>query len=106
VVAGPGGNVYIGHGRPAGKYEVICTTFGERGAVVVRGASAVFRAPTSVVDGTATGAGDAFAAGFLVELGRGRQLGACLDVGCALGQNAAVEATAVYPTVALNQRRT
>ncbi len=91
-VAGPGGNVYIGHDRPKGDYEVVCTTLGDRGAVALRGSSTVFRAPPRVVAGPATGAGDAFAAGFLVELGRGRQLGACLEVGCSLGQKVALDA--------------
>ncbi len=91
-VAGPGGNVYIGHDRAAGDYEVVCTTLGTRGAVARRGSSVVLRAPPSVVAGRATGAGDAFAAGFLVELGRGRQLGACLEAGCALGHKVALDA--------------
>jgi sugar/nucleoside kinase (ribokinase family) len=84
-VAGPGGNVHIGGDPPDGEYEIVCTTFGERGAVAMRGESIEFRAPPSTVDGRATGAGDAFAAGFLVELGRGRPLGLCVERGCELG---------------------
>ena len=84
-VAGPDGNVYIGHDPPEAAYEVVCTTLGEVGAVAVRGATREFRAPPAAVAGSATGAGDAFAAGFLVELARGNPLGACLQVGCSLG---------------------
>ena len=58
---------------------------GKYGAVAVRGATREFRAPPAAVAGSATGAGDAFAAGFLVELARGNPLGACLQVGCSLG---------------------
>ena len=45
--------------------------------------------PSGSGRGSATGAGDAFAAGFLVELGRGRPLAACLRRGCSLGYAAA-----------------
>jgi sugar/nucleoside kinase (ribokinase family) len=88
-IAGPGGNVYIGNEQPTTGYEVVCTTFGERGAVATQGESIEFRAPPSQVDGRATGAGDAFAAGFLVELGRGSPLGECVERGCELGHAAA-----------------
>jgi len=93
-VAGPGGNVYIGGEQPATGYEVVCTTLGERGAVARQGEEIEFRAPPSQVDGGATGAGDAFAAGFLVELARGRPLGECVERGCELGHAAA---TSVAP---------
>ena len=88
-VAGPDGNVYIGHDPPEAGYEVVCTTLGEDGALAVRGAAREFRAPPAAVAGSATGAGDAFAAGFLVELARGKPLGACLELGCSLGYAAA-----------------
>jgi ribokinase len=89
-VAAPGGNVYIGGEPVETGYEVVCTTLGERGAVARRGESLEFRAPPSVVDGRATGAGDAFAAGFLVELARGRPLGVAVERGCSLGHAAAL----------------
>jgi sugar/nucleoside kinase (ribokinase family) len=89
-IAGPGGNVYVGHDPPEAAYEVVCTTFGEYGAVAMRGPTTEFHAPPAAVEGSATGAGDAFAAGFLVELGRGRPLDACLRRGCSLGYAIAV----------------
>ena len=89
-MAGPGGNVYIGHDSPDAAFEVVCTTLGEYGAVAMHGRTTEFRAPPTAVEGSATGAGDAFAAGFLVELGRGLPLAACLRRGCSLGYAIAV----------------
>jgi fructokinase len=56
-------------------------TLGEAGSLVVRGAETVevAAAPTRVVD--TTGAGDAYAAGFLAALTAGRDLAACGHLG-------------------------
>ncbi|HZF77082.1 MAG TPA: adenosine kinase [Acetobacteraceae bacterium] len=63
--------------RVAGEVEVAAITLSERGSMLVSGGErhAVPAVPTKVVD--TTGAGDAYAAGFLAALARGRALPEC-----------------------------
>jgi fructokinase len=63
--------------RVAGEVEVAAITLSERGSMLVSGGErhAVPAVPTKVVD--TTGAGDAYAAGFLAALAKGRALPEC-----------------------------
>jgi ribokinase len=65
-----------------GRHQVVCSTLGARGAVAVRGTERVEVAVSRVLPGSPRGAGDAFAAGFLLALADGRELAACLERGC------------------------
>jgi sugar/nucleoside kinase (ribokinase family) len=89
-VAGPGGNVYIGNRPPkGGTYRLTCVTDGPDGATATLDGVTEHRAPPERVDGRATGAGDAFAAGLLLGLTRGLSLGDALELGCRLGLSVA-----------------
>ncbi len=72
-----------------GAFRLACVKRGAKGAVaVLDGRVASATAPrVAVVDGA--GAGDAFAAGLLVALARGRELAAALGEGCRCGALAA-----------------
>jgi ribokinase len=69
--------------RFAGRHEVVCTTLGAHGAVAVAGAERVEVRPPRLLDTSPPGAGDAFAAAFLLALASGRPLRACVEEGCA-----------------------
>jgi ribokinase len=66
----------------AARHRVVCTTVGARGARVVRGGERLSVAPERVLPVTPRGAGDAFAAAFLLALADDRPLRACLERGC------------------------
>jgi sugar/nucleoside kinase (ribokinase family) len=65
-----------------GRHDVVCSTLGARGATAVRGDERVEVAVSRVLAESPRGAGDAFAAGFLLALADGHELGACLERGC------------------------
>jgi sugar/nucleoside kinase (ribokinase family) len=65
-----------------GRHDVVCSTLGARGATGVRGDERVEVAVSRVLAESPRGAGDAFAAGFLLALADGHELGACLERGC------------------------
>ncbi|MCW2963505.1 MAG: carbohydrate kinase [Actinomycetia bacterium] len=64
-------------------HRVVCATLEERGALAVRGAERVRVVPERVLATSPRGAGDAFAAAFLLALADDRPLRACLERGCA-----------------------
>jgi sugar/nucleoside kinase (ribokinase family) len=67
----------------ARRYEIACVTLGSRGAVASTSAGGIARAkPTSVSETARTGAGDAFAAAFLLSLTRGATVAAALEAAC------------------------
>ena len=78
--------------RLGGRYRLACVTRGELGAIAVLDGR-LETAAVAAVPGDAPGAGDAFAAGLLVELARGAELAAALAEGCRLGALAADAAT-------------
>jgi ribokinase len=100
----PGGNVLLandaearsltGHEPEAAarslaeRYELACVTRGPLGAVAVHG-DRLETAAADPVEGDGPGAGDAFAAGLLVELARGADLADALAAACRLGSLAA-----------------
>jgi ribokinase len=67
----------------AARHRVVCATLEERGALAVRGAERVRVAPKRVLPVSPRGAGDAFAAAFLLALADDRSLRACVERGCA-----------------------
>jgi sugar/nucleoside kinase (ribokinase family) len=71
----------------AGRYELACITRGGHGAVAMMGGR-LEHATIDPVDADVPGAGDAFAAGLLVELVRGADLAEALAAGCRLGRQA------------------
>lgn len=79
VVLGPG----LAVDDFAGRHRVVCATLGARGALAVSGGERVTVVPTRILPTTPRGAGDAFAAGFLLALADDRPLGECLERGCA-----------------------
>lgn len=66
----------------AGRHQVVCSTLGADGAVAVRGGERVEVAVPRVLAQSPRGAGDAFAAGFLLALADGHGLRACVERGC------------------------
>ena len=70
------------------RYRLACVTRGPLGAVAVLDGR-LESAAADPVPGDAPGAGDAFAAGVLVELARGAELAQALAEGCRLGAAAA-----------------
>jgi sugar/nucleoside kinase (ribokinase family) len=88
-VAGPGGNAFIGDEPPAEPYRLVCVTHGPDGATATLDGVTEHRPAPGRVEGRATGAGDAFAAGLLLGLVRGLTLGDALELGCRLGFSAA-----------------
>ena len=62
---------------------VLCATFGSKGASAWRGDERCEAAPARILEEPAVGAGDAFAAGFLLALADGLGLQACVELGCA-----------------------
>ncbi len=64
------------------RHRVVCATLGRDGAVAVRGESRAAARPPRLLEEPAVGAGDRFAAGFLLALAAGDTLEACLARGC------------------------
>jgi sugar/nucleoside kinase (ribokinase family) len=73
----------------ASRFAIVCVKLGEAGALVAQGDRVERYEATPVVRGSPFGAGDAFAAAFLVSLARGDGLGQTLEVACAAGAQAA-----------------
>jgi ribokinase len=88
-IVGPGGNAFIGNAPPRERYRLVCVTHGADGATATLDGVREHRRPPARVEGLATGAGDAFAAGLLLGLTRGLSLGDALELGCRLGFSAA-----------------
>jgi sugar/nucleoside kinase (ribokinase family) len=76
----------------AASHKIACVKLGEEGAIAASGDQLVRRRLEPVERRSPFGAGDAFAAVFLVELTRGAQLGAALERACAAGARAAAAA--------------
>jgi hypothetical protein len=64
------------------RHRVVCATLAERGALAARGNERVSVVPERVLEASPRGAGDAFAAAFLLALADDRPLHACLERGC------------------------
>lgn len=83
----PGADVVIGPlldlGRLSAHHRVVCSTLAERGAEARRGDEHAEVAPARVLDASPVGAGDAFAAAFLLALADDVPLEECLRRGCA-----------------------
>ena len=83
----PGVDVVLGPGLDlaalGGLHAVACSTLAAAGAEAVRGAEHARVAPARVLAESPVGAGDAFAAGFLLALADGLALDECLRRGCA-----------------------
>jgi sugar/nucleoside kinase (ribokinase family) len=88
-IVGPGGNAYIGTATPTAPYRLVCVTHGGDGATATLDGVTASCAPPERLDGSATGAGDAFAAGLLLGLTRSLSLADALALGCRLGFSAA-----------------
>jgi ribokinase len=78
-------DVVLGAGIDLSAYdaEVVCSTLAERGAAAVRGGERAEAAPPLVLDASPVGAGDAFAAAFVLALADGLPLQEALERGCA-----------------------
>jgi ribokinase len=87
IDAAPGADVVLGPNldldRLVGSHVVVCSTLGETGAIAVRGGERAEAAPARVLAASPIGAGDAFAAAFLLALADGLPLEECLRRGCA-----------------------
>jgi ribokinase len=64
-------------------HRVVCATLGARGALAASGDVRVSAVPAHILAEGPRGAGDAFAAAFLLALADDRSLRACLERGCA-----------------------
>jgi ribokinase len=64
------------------RHRVVCSTLEAAGAEAVAGRERARARPSRILDETPVGAGDAFAAGFLLALAAGRPLAECLQRGC------------------------
>lgn len=86
AVPPPGADVVIGPALPlaelASSYDVVCATLGADGAKAVRGEERAQAAPPVRLPESPVGAGDAFAAAFVLALADGLPLQACLERGC------------------------
>jgi len=67
------------------RFRLVAVTRGPAGAVAVLDGESTTAAPAAAEAGAGTGAGDAFAAGLLVALGRGLPLQEALGQGCSAG---------------------
>ena len=79
IVLGPG----LDLDALAPTHEVVCSTLGRDGAEAVAGGERLAARPERILEEPLVGAGDAFAAGFLLALADGLQLADCLRRGCA-----------------------
>ncbi|HEY6961212.1 MAG TPA: PfkB family carbohydrate kinase [Gaiellaceae bacterium] len=66
-----------------GHHPVVCSTLGADGAAAVRGGEHVQEPPSRVLAASPVGAGDAFAAAFLLALADDLPLAECVRRGCA-----------------------
>jgi sugar/nucleoside kinase (ribokinase family) len=73
----------------AARYEVVAVKLGAEGALAVAGEEVERQGATRIERRTPFGAGDAFAAAFLLGLARGDSLGPALESACAAGAAAA-----------------
>lgn len=80
----PGADVVLGPEIDLGGLDgcVVVSTLGADGAVAVRGDERAQARPVRILAETPIGAGDTFAAGFLLALADGRALGEALQAGC------------------------
>jgi ribokinase len=79
VVIGPG----LALDELASRHGVVCSTLGARGAIAVAEGVRAEAAPPRVLERSPVGAGDAFAAAFVLALADGLPLQASLERGCA-----------------------
>jgi sugar/nucleoside kinase (ribokinase family) len=83
----PGADVVLGPHLDvvalAPRHDVVCSTLAAEGAEAARGEERARVRPPQVLDGSPVGAGDRFAAGFLLALADGLELEECLHRGCA-----------------------
>jgi ribokinase len=83
----PGADVVLGPDVDvdalAQRHDVACATLGAGGAVAVRGSERCEAPAERVLEASPVGAGDGFAAGFLLALADGLPLAECLRRGCA-----------------------
>jgi sugar/nucleoside kinase (ribokinase family) len=73
----------------ASRFAIVCVKIGEAGALAAHGDRLERHDATPVVRGSPFGAGDTFAAAFLVSLARGDPVAHALEVACATGARAA-----------------
>ena len=78
IVLGPG----LDLDALAGAHDVVCSTLGPEGAEAVAHGERARVGPTVLLEEPLVGAGDAFAAGFLLALADGAALADCLRRGC------------------------
>jgi ribokinase len=78
VVLGPG----LDLDALANGDRVVCSTLGAEGAIAVRGAERVQVSIPRLLPEHPRGAGDAFAAAFLLALAQGAELRSCVERGC------------------------
>jgi sugar/nucleoside kinase (ribokinase family) len=87
LAASPGADVVLGPNLDldelVSEHAVVCSTLGAGGAAAVRGEERAHASPGRILDASLIGAGDAFAAGFLLALADGLPLAECLRRGCA-----------------------
>jgi sugar/nucleoside kinase (ribokinase family) len=76
----------------AARYRVACVKLGREGAVAASAGTVRRMTPEPLETGTAIGAGDAFAAGFLLALARAEELEDALGAGCAAAADALARA--------------
>jgi sugar/nucleoside kinase (ribokinase family) len=76
----------------ANHFEVACVKLGEEGAIATRSRELVRAAAGPVTRRSLFGAGDAFAAGFLVAIARQEPLQDALEAACEAGARAAAAA--------------
>jgi sugar/nucleoside kinase (ribokinase family) len=67
------------------RFTIVCVKPGEEGALAAHGDGLQRHDATPIVGGSAFGVGDAFAAAFLVPLGRGDFVGQALEGACEAG---------------------
>lgn len=83
----PGADVVLGPSLDldalVDRHAVVCSTLGARGAIAVHGTERVQEPPPRLLDAPPVGAGDAFAACFLLALADGLPLAECIRRGCA-----------------------
>ena len=63
------------------RFPIVTVKLGERGALCFSGGAMMEAKTEAVIPADTTGAGDAFCAGFLTALLRGKSIGVCADIG-------------------------